>query len=58
MCNVRDEKIMKPILDEAHCSTYSIHPKSTKAYMYLRQKDQWTRIKLDVAEGTLSYKTS
>lgn len=50
ICTVRDEKIMKLILDEAHYSTYSIPTKSTKAYMYLRQKDQWTRMKLSKAD--------
>jgi hypothetical protein len=41
--------INKTILDEAHTSRYSIHPRSTKMYHDLRQKFWWTRMKREIA---------
>jgi hypothetical protein len=34
----KKEQLMKKILDEAHTSRYSIHPRSTKTYHDLRQQ--------------------
>jgi hypothetical protein len=39
------ESLKKKILDEAHTSRYSIHPRSTKMYHDLRQRFWWTRMK-------------
>jgi hypothetical protein len=50
ICVPQDEKLRRLILDEAHCSAYSIHPGSTKMYMDLKQKYWWAGMKLDVAE--------
>jgi hypothetical protein len=36
---------LKKILDEAHTSRYSIHPRSTKIYHDLMQQFCWTRLK-------------
>jgi hypothetical protein len=41
----KKEELKKKILDEAHTSRYSIHPRSTKMYHDLRQQFWWTRIK-------------
>jgi hypothetical protein len=41
--------LKKKILDEAHTSSYSIHPGSTKMYHDLRQQFWWTRIKREIA---------
>ena len=38
ICVPKDEALRRLILDEAHHSAYSIHPRSTKMYMDLRQK--------------------
>jgi hypothetical protein len=45
----RREALKKKILDEAHTSTYSIHPGSTKMYHDLRQQFWWTRIKCEAS---------
>jgi hypothetical protein len=41
----KKEVFKKKILDETHTSRYSIHPRSTKMYHYLRQQFWWTRMK-------------
>ena len=38
------------ILREAHESTYSIHPGSTKMYLDLKKKYWWYGLKRDVAK--------
>jgi hypothetical protein len=43
------EALKKKILDEAHSSPYSIHPRSTKMYHDLRQQFWWTRMKREAA---------
>jgi hypothetical protein len=45
----RKVALKKKILDEAHTSSYSIHPGSTKIYHDLRQQFWWTRMKHEVA---------
>jgi hypothetical protein len=41
----KKEALKKKILDEAHTSRYSIHPRSTKMYHDLRQQLWWTLMK-------------
>jgi hypothetical protein len=41
----KKESLKKKILDKAHTSRYSIHPRSTKMYHDLRQQSWWTRMK-------------
>jgi hypothetical protein len=43
----KKEALKKKILDEAHTSRYSIHPRSTKMCHDLRQQFWWTRMKHD-----------
>ena len=50
ICVPKDEALRRLILDEAHHSTYSIHPGSTKMYMDLKQRYWWTGMKGDIAE--------
>jgi hypothetical protein len=46
---LKREALKKKILDEAHMSRYSIHPRSTKMYHNLRRQFWWTRMKHEVA---------
>jgi hypothetical protein len=45
----KKEEFKKKILDKAHTSRYSIHPRSTKMYHDLRQQFWWTRMKREAA---------
>jgi hypothetical protein len=40
--------IRQQILDEAHLSRYSIHPRSTKMYQDLKQHYWWTKMKIEI----------
>jgi len=42
--------IIDAILREAHESAYSIHPRSTKMYLDLKEKYWWYGLKRDIAE--------
>ena len=43
-------EIRKLILQEAHDSPYSIHPRNTKMYLDLKERFWWTGMKKDIAE--------
>jgi hypothetical protein len=45
----KDAKVHQQILDEAHLSRYSIHPRSTKMYQDLKQHYWWTKMKIEIA---------
>jgi hypothetical protein len=45
----RNDEIRQQILDEAHLSRYSIHPRSTKMYHDLKQHYWWTNMKIEIA---------
>jgi hypothetical protein len=45
----RREALKKKILNEAHMSRYSIHPRSTKMYHDLRQPFWWMRMKREAS---------
>jgi hypothetical protein len=45
----KDAKVRQQILDEAHLSRYSIHPRSTKMYQDLKQHYWWTKMKIEIA---------
>jgi hypothetical protein len=38
-------ELHRKIMDEAHCSRYSIHPGTNKMYQYLKKSFWWTRMK-------------
>ena len=50
ICVPSDEGLKKTILEEAHKSSMSIHPGSTKMYQDLKKIFWWPRMKRDVAE--------
>jgi hypothetical protein len=45
----KDAEVRQQILDEAHLSRYSIHPRSTKMYQDLKQHYWWTKMKIEIA---------
>jgi hypothetical protein len=45
----KNDEVRKQILDEAHLSRYSIHPRSTKMYHDLKQHYWWTKMKIEIA---------
>ena len=45
-----NREIRKLILQEAHDSPYSIHPRNTKMYLDLKDSFWWTGMKKDIAE--------
>jgi hypothetical protein len=49
ICVPEIECLRQLILREAHDSTYSIHPRSTKMYQYMNKKYWWYGLKRDVA---------
>ncbi|WVZ98149.1 hypothetical protein U9M48_043619 [Paspalum notatum var. saurae] len=49
LCVPLDEGIRESILTEAHCTKYSIHPRSTKMYQDLKKLFWWRRMKHDIA---------
>jgi hypothetical protein len=49
ICVPKDGDFRQTIMDEAHNSTYSIHPRFTKMYIDLKQKYWWNGMKVDIA---------
>jgi hypothetical protein len=49
LCVAKQGHFHKTILDEAHNSTYSIHPGTTKMYLDLKEKYWWKGMKSDIA---------
>jgi hypothetical protein len=41
----KDFELRRKIMNEAHCSRYSIHPGTNKMYQYLKKNFWWTRMK-------------
>jgi hypothetical protein len=44
----KDAEVCQQILDEAHLSRYSIHPRSTKMYQDLKHHYWWTKMKIEI----------
>ena len=44
------EVLKREIMEEAHNSTYSMHPRSTKLYRTLKENYWWLGMKKDIAE--------
>jgi hypothetical protein len=42
-------ELFRKIMDEAHCSKYSIHPETNKIYQDLKKSFWWTRMKREIA---------
>jgi hypothetical protein len=50
----KDFMLRRKIMDEAHCSRYSIYPRTNKMYQNLKKKFWWTRMKWEMASMWLS----
>jgi hypothetical protein len=50
LCVPNDPSIKKDILEEAHRSSYTIHPGSTKMYHDLRETFWWNNMKREIAQ--------
>jgi hypothetical protein len=46
----KDFELHRKIMDEAHCSRYSIHPGANKMYQDLKKNYWWTRMKREIAK--------
>jgi hypothetical protein len=46
----KDFELHHKIMDEAHCSRYSIHPGTSKMYQDLRKNFRWTRMNQEIAK--------
>jgi hypothetical protein len=46
----KDFELRRKIMDEAHCSRYSIHPGTNKMYQDLKKRFWWTRMKREIAK--------
>jgi hypothetical protein len=44
----KDAELRQQILDEAHLSRYSVHPRSTKMYQDMKQHYWWTKMKIEI----------
>ncbi|CAL8119337.1 unnamed protein product [Prunus armeniaca] len=47
---MNNDDLRREIMEEAHCSTYSMHPGSTKMYRTLREYYSWPYMKGDIAK--------
>ncbi|BFG34988.1 hypothetical protein CerSpe_212620 [Prunus speciosa] len=50
LCVLEYENLKRDILEEAHCSKYTVHPGSTKMYKDLRRRFWWIAMKKEVGE--------
>jgi hypothetical protein len=46
----KDLELHRKIMEEAHCSRYSIHPGTNKMYQELKKNFWWTRMKREIAK--------
>jgi hypothetical protein len=46
----KDFELHCKIMDEAHCSRYSIHPETNKMYQDLKKSFWWTRMKREIVK--------
>jgi hypothetical protein len=53
----KDFELCHKILDEAHCSRYSIHPGTNKMYQDLKKNFWWTRMKQEIARYVIECDT-
>jgi hypothetical protein len=47
---LKDFELRRKIMDEAHCSRYSIHPRTNKMYQDLKKNFWWTRMKRETVK--------
>jgi hypothetical protein len=46
----KDFELHRKIMDEAHCSRYSIHPRTNKMYQNLKKNFWWRRLKREIVK--------
>jgi 6-phosphogluconolactonase/glucosamine-6-phosphate isomerase/deaminase len=51
----KDRELKNKLMDEAHLSKLSIHPKSSKMYQELRPHYWWTKMKKEIAAYVARY---
>ena len=49
MCVLDNQELKKEILDEAHCSGYTVHPSGMKMYRDLKEMYWWNNMKREIA---------
>ena len=49
------DNLKKLIIEEAHCSVYVMHPRSTKIYYTIKKNYWWSGMKRDIAEFVTRY---
>jgi hypothetical protein len=47
---LKDFELRRKIMDEAHCSWYSIHPETNKMYQDPKKNFWWIRMKREIAK--------
>jgi hypothetical protein len=47
---LKDLELRRKVMDEAHCSRYSIHPGTNKMYQDLNKSFWWTRMKRQIVK--------
>ena len=53
VCVPNVENLRKLIMEEAHYSTYAMHPGNTKMYQTIKENYWWSDMKNDVADFVL-----
>ena len=49
------DDLRKLIIEEAHCSAYSMHPGSTKMYHTIKENYWWSSMKRDITDFVSKY---
>ena len=50
LCVPNEETLKREIMEEAHCTAYSMHPGSTKMYRNLKENYLWQGIKKEIVD--------
>ncbi|VVA39240.1 PREDICTED: retrotransposon, partial [Prunus dulcis] len=50
LCVPKNDDLKREIMEEAHCSTYTMHPGSTKMFRTLREYYSWPHMKGDITK--------
>ncbi|KAI5350312.1 hypothetical protein L3X38_003203 [Prunus dulcis] len=50
LCVPKNDDLKREIVEEAHCSTYTMHPGSTKMFRTLREYFSWPHMKGDITK--------
>ena len=50
VCVPNVDNMRKAIMEEAYCSTYTMHPDNTKMYRTIKENYWWSCMKRDIAQ--------